>query len=237
MEQRSGVRPDLATGASHQNVFFPTLYFFLFEDRLFEEWLLHPVMLALVSYLLGESCVLHATTVFMKGPTDPVPAESAPGGLQLGLHSDQTMVPDPFPPYALICGATLLLTDYTKEDGALAYVPGSHRRARHPVGDEAVADAIAVEAPAGSLVIHHGALWHGSFPRVNPGLRIGMAYAFSRMFLTPLEAFRAHVTKDVIDRYPPRFARLLGDHVPIGSTETGPDLQKVYLTQVRSQWD
>ena len=42
MEQRNGVRPDLASGATHRNVFFPTLYYFLFEDPLFQEWLLQP---------------------------------------------------------------------------------------------------------------------------------------------------------------------------------------------------
>ena len=70
MEQRTGVRPDLASGETHRNVFFPTLYYFLFEDPLFQEWLLHPVLLALVTYLLGESCVLTTTAVFMKGPAD-----------------------------------------------------------------------------------------------------------------------------------------------------------------------
>lgn len=235
MEQRNGVRPDLATGATHVDVFYPSLYFFLFEDVRFEEWLLNPALLALVTYLLGESCILHTTTVFMKGPAGT--GTTSPNGLQLGLHSDQQMVPTPFPPYALLAGATLLLTDYTKDDGAFAYVPGSHKLARHPAGDEHATEAVAVEAPRGSLLIHHGALWHGSFPRVKPGLRVGMAYAFSRMFVQPLEAYREHVTKEAIDRHPPRFARLLGQHVPAGYTESGPDLEKVFFGVARSPWD
>ncbi len=129
MERRNGVRPDIESGETHRNVFFPTLYYFLFEDPVFQEWLLHPAVLALATYLLGESCILSATTVFMKGPADESDAE-----LQLGLHSDQQMVPQPFPPYALICGATLLLTDYSRATGAFAYVPGSHKLGRHPGG-------------------------------------------------------------------------------------------------------
>lgn len=232
MQRRNGVRPDLESGATHTNVCFPTLYFFLFEDPAFERWLLHPVMRALVDHLLGEQCILHTTTVFMKGPTDP-PVE----GLQLGLHSDQQMVPEPFPPYALLAGATLLLTDYTRENGAFAFVPGSHRAARHPAAGEGVDRAVPVEAPRGSLLVHHGALWHGSFGRTTPGLRAGLAYAYSRMFMTPLEGYRDRVTKEILDRNPPRFATLLGQHVPAGFSEEGPDLVTVGRAVARSPWD
>jgi ectoine hydroxylase-related dioxygenase (phytanoyl-CoA dioxygenase family) len=232
MEQRNGVRPDVDSGETHRNVFFPTLYFFLFEDPLFQQWLLNPVVLALVTYLLGERCILTTTAVFMKGPADESDSE-----LQLGLHSDQQMVPQPFPPYALICGATLLLTDYAKDEGAFAYVPGSHKQARHPGGREGVSAAVPVDAPKGSLVVHHGALWHGSFPRTEPGLRIGMAYAFTRAFMTPLEEYRETVTKEMLESHPPRFATLMGQAVPTGSTESGPDLDKVFYAVVRSPWD
>lgn len=232
MERRNGVRPDAESGETHRNVFFPTLYYFLFEDDAFQQWLLNPHVLALVSYLLGESCVLSTTAVFMKGPADDPDAD-----LQLGLHSDQQMVPAPFPPYALICGATLLLTDYSKDEGAFAYVPGSHKLGRHPVGPESTGAAIAVDAPSGSLVVHHGALWHGSFPRRVPGLRAGMAYAFNRAFMTPLEGYREHATKEIVQRHPPRFATLMGGGVPTGSTETGPDLETVYHAVARTPWD
>jgi len=232
MERRNGVRPDLASGETHRNVTFPTLYYFLFEDEMFQQWLLEPAVLALVTYLLGESCILSATAVFMKGPADP--SEQI---LQLGLHSDQQMVAQPFPPYALICGATLLLTDYTKDAGALAYVPGSHRLARHPSGPEGTKSAVPVEAPRGSLVVHHGALWHGSFPRTAPGLRAGMAYAFTRSFMTPLEDYRTTVPAEMLDRHPPRFASLMGHRVPTGSTAGGPDLEKVAYAVARSPWD
>jgi hypothetical protein len=233
MEQRNGVRPDVERGETHLNISFPTLYYFLFEDPLFEEWLLHPALRCLVDYLVGERCILHTTAVFMKGPSPDTKAEH----LQITLHTDQQSVPDPMPPYPLIAGATLLLTDYTREDGAFAYVPGSHTRCRHPVGHEDAKRAVPIEAPRGSLLIHDGRLWHGSFGRAKPGLRAGMAFAFSRMFMTPLEAYRENVTKETLDRYPPRFAELMGQQVPTGSTEEGPDLEKVAYGVMRTKWD
>ena len=59
--------------------------------------------------------------------------------------------------------------------------------------------------------------------------RVGMAYAFTRAFMTPLEEYREHVTKEVLERHPPRFATLMSQGVPAGSTESGPDLEKVFF--------
>jgi ectoine hydroxylase-related dioxygenase (phytanoyl-CoA dioxygenase family) len=139
--------------------------------------------------------------------------------------------------YPLIATATLLLTDYTREDGAFAFVPGSHTRCRHPVDFEDVEHAVAIDAPRGSLLVHDGRLWHGSFGRTKPGLRAGMAFAHSRMFMAPLEGFREHVTKEVLERHPERFAQLLGQYVPTGTTEEGPDLAKVGYGVTRTWWD
>jgi hypothetical protein len=52
-----------------------------------------------------------------------------------------------------------------------------------------------------------------------------------------LEGYREHVIKDMLDRHPRRFAQLLGQHVPTGSTEVGPDLDKVYHAVARTPWD
>ena len=57
------------------------------------------------------------------------------------------------------------------------------------------------------------------------------------MFVSPLEGHRERVTKDILDRYPPRFAQLLGLDVPTGSTEDGPDLEKVARSIARTPWD
>ena len=88
-----------------------------------------------------------------------------------------------------------LLTDYTKDNGALCIVPGSHKLCRHPKQGEGVEDAVPVEAPAGSVCVIHGNLWHGAFPRINPGLRItivadycGRHFAGPGVDLDPLAA-------------------------------------------------
>ena len=111
-------------------------------------------------------------------------------GLQLGLHSDMVSFPEPFPYIAQFCNVTWLLSDYTKDNGALAFVPGSHRLCRQPLSGESVRHVVPVEAPKGSLVVWHANTWRGSYPRVGPGLRTGIAYGLAREYVHPLEPVR-----------------------------------------------
>jgi ectoine hydroxylase-related dioxygenase (phytanoyl-CoA dioxygenase family) len=47
--------------------------------------------------------------------------------------------------------------------------PSSHRYARRPRSGEGADAAFPIEAPMGSLVVWNGNLWHGAFPRTEPG--------------------------------------------------------------------
>ena len=224
IEEQSGVRPDPETGETHRNVFYPTLYYFLFEDQIFEELLMNEHALAMASHVCGEDSVLSACTVFMKGPGDPPTTGSK---LQLGLHTDNNgwQYPEPFPSpeRSLVVNCTWLLTDYTVEDGATVYVPGSHLLRRNPVGLEGEDRMVPVEAPRGSLVVWGGNTWHGGLPRSKPGLRAGLAWAISRPFMAQQEPFQLDVTEEILARNSARFGVLLGQTFPTGWRAEGPE--------------
>ena len=66
---------------------------------------------------------------------------------------------DALPPININANVHLMLTDYTKDDGAISFLPGSHRWRRQATPPESKywADkAHAVEAAAGSMVIPPG---------------------------------------------------------------------------------
>ena len=65
-------------------------------------------------------------------------------------------VPRPWGRNALTANTNWCITDYSLDGGALAYVPGSHRRMEPPRFPEAVELAVPVEAPAGSLIVFMG---------------------------------------------------------------------------------
>ena len=237
IEERTGTAPDLENGSTHTDVFLPSLYHVIHEDPVFQELLVHPMTLALSALLVGQRAILSGTEVFMKGPAtrssgNKLGMGARSEGLQLGLHSDMVAFPEPFPTIAAFCNATWLLSDYTKDDGALAFVPGSHRIARQPLDREAVEIAVPIEAPMGSLVIWHGNTWHGSYPRTKPGLRTGIAFGLAREWFHPHEPVRRDVSDADVERLGPRFATLAGRDVLDWDTG-GPDYPKLLARPFR----
>ena len=152
MEEESGVRPDVETGETHRDVYYPSLYYCLFKDRMFETLLMNEYALAMGSYLVGDDSVLSIDAVFMKGPARPKDNGSR---LQLGLHADYSgwSLPYPHPAQPASVNCTWLLTDYAAANGALVFVPGSHQLRRSPVGLEGEDRMIPVQAPRGTLVV------------------------------------------------------------------------------------
>ena len=226
-ERRNGVRPpNLASAASYapqnsdrfkkvlgsENGDSPVGDFMqclLFEGEVFEEALLNPVLLSVATYLCGYSCVLYSMGCFVKGPNNTT----------LPLHAD-TAGPSPLPAAGAACNATYVLTEFNRDNGATAFVPGSHKWCRKPQGEETkVIDnpkAVAVEARAGSLVMWHGNTWHGAFNRKAHGLRVSIPTVFARPHIRTQENLIDKVPQSMLDRNPPRFAILTHQGIPLG---------------------
>lgn len=232
IEKQDGRAPDLEKGETHRNQILGDYHYMVLHDPVFQEMLCQPVALAVLDYLLGESSIVHAMSALCKGPHD----QAIPGSdLVLPLHSDNQLLPGPFQAFAEFCNLTWTLTEYSKEHGSLAYVPGSHKLCRHPLPGEGIAQAVPVEAPAGSLVCWHGNTWHGAYQRKKAGLRLSIGAIYSRPYIWPRHPLREDVPQEVLDANPPRFARLCGKHVMTNWREAGPtyspDIIHAYPTQ------
>lgn len=205
-ERTSGRRPDLATEGAQADLLtaFGNVVAeigILGEDRLFEQALLNPPMLALVDYLLGESCALIHQSLFIKRP--------GPHHLPLHTDQDQTTNSSPFLPHAQVANATWVLTDFNAANGTTCFVPGSHKLCRAPTAQEATDLSLfkPVEAEAGSIIIWHGNTWHGAFRRSVPGVRVSIVQYFGRWYLAGAET--SPISQAMLDRNPPRFAQLV----------------------------
>ena len=179
------------------------LRFILWDKPIFEKVLLNPAGLGLVQYLLGTQCILSLCDGWVKGQ----------GDARTGIHCDWAQFDMPtFPPEPYTANFNYLLTDYSKDDGALAFVPGTHRWRRWPSPEEAEYwqdRAQPIEAPKGSLIVWGDHTWHGSYPRRSEGLRLMFLATFCRTHMQTQEPFRSTVTQDALDRNPIRFAQLM----------------------------
>jgi ectoine hydroxylase-related dioxygenase (phytanoyl-CoA dioxygenase family) len=194
----------------------------LIKDRAFEQALMLEKPLAVVKYLAGESCIFSTMGSHVRGD----------GGDELALHADVGgWMPQPYPLCPMFVNCTLALTDYTRDGGALAVVPGSHRKCRSPEASEMGVEnnklACPVEVPAGSAIIWHGNLWHGGYVRKDPGFRVNLAMVFLRAGLMPQENYQGLIPQETFDRNDERFAQLLGRDVAWNFGEEGPDYVKL----------
>ncbi len=238
-ERRRGVRPDLAAGSTHagfagryaeegsDSPFGDLLHSLVFEGEVFEEALMNPVLLAMTTYLCGYSVVLSSMGAFLKGPNETC----------FGLHCD-TLLPPPLPPQALVCNATYVLTEFNRENGATAFLPGSHKFCRGPrpheaeIGEGGNPDAIAIEAPPGSLVVWHGNTWHGAFNRRAPGLRVSMPVLMARPYMRTEEDHFRRAPEQVLKRNSARFAYLVHQGIFYGfHSDESAELRNAHATR------
>lgn len=200
MEGRFGaLDPDGMTWKDRNQIFRMILW----EDRVFEELVLNPAGLGLVQYLVGTNCILSLFDGWVKGP----------GEGRTAIHRDNwdftrhASAPEPNS-----ANFNYLVTDYSAGDGAITFVPGSHKWRRPPTPAEVEdwADkAEAVEAPAGSMVIWGDLTWHGSMLRSTPGERLMVLGTFHRPFMQTQGPYRQVVTREALERNPLRFAGLM----------------------------
>lgn len=230
-EHKTGNSIDIKSNTNHGNYkAIPqtdsqfVLYHLLFEDEIFEQWLKNEIILCLSSYFLNNQAQLSSMSSFIKW-------KGANYKDLMGLHADTQPSPNGKLPSEWIdaCNSVFCLTEYTKDDGALAVVPESHKFARQPTLEDFKKNKIVpVEAPAGSLIFWHGNLWHGAFPKLTDGLRINLTTFMSHRRIKSQENIKEKITQEMLDRNPGKqFARMVGLNDSNGFDQNGPDLDGI----------
>jgi ectoine hydroxylase-related dioxygenase (phytanoyl-CoA dioxygenase family) len=99
--------------------------------------------------ILGVGCTVYAYT------SSSMPPHSV--NYSGRIHVD---CPRIIPGYVTNVGATILLDDFTEENGATWYLPNSHTLVEAPADDLFYRDAHRVLAPAGSVWFFNARTWH-----------------------------------------------------------------------------
>ncbi|WP_039857774.1 phytanoyl-CoA dioxygenase family protein [Novosphingobium pentaromativorans] len=234
VERRIGTRPDLQADTPPSAAFmqkdtsgsFANYTYLLLEDPVFQKAAMNEAVLAMIDLILGKNAVLATCLSLMKGP----------GDADLTLHADNLMTPAPYSRIEHFCNVTWCLTDYSRESGSICFVPGSHKYARPPGFGESSDDRVAIEAPAGSVIIWPGSTWHGAFAKKTPGLRVNLINQFIRPVFTG-EPYRENVTPEILAANPRRFSTLMGQDLNSGWKEEGPQNERVAYNRGRHPYD
>ncbi len=83
-----------------------------------------------------------------------------PGSDMMYLHADQGTNPQPWGPEPHGLNVIWCIDDFTEETGATRFVPGSYRLNRSATMEEIMGPTVALEAPAGSLILMESRVWH-----------------------------------------------------------------------------
>ena len=176
-------------------------------DPLFIDLIQRPPALDFVRHTLGDSFLVSNFSANI----------TAPGSERMLLHADQGYVDSPWPPRALACNVAWLLDDFTAENGGTCYVPGSHRLGRGPQRGEEV-ETVAIEAPAGSMLVMDGRLWHQTGAnRSRDCHRAALFGYYVVRWLRPQINWNAALWPEVAASMTPEFLDMLGYYT--GNTE------------------
>jgi ectoine hydroxylase-related dioxygenase (phytanoyl-CoA dioxygenase family) len=185
------------------------------KDQIFRDLVSLETVMELVHFLIGQDVLLSNFSANI----------TAPGSGAMGMHADQGYVPPPWPPYPLAINVAWALDDFTVENGATRFVPGSHKKDHGPEWGRTYAEAVPIECEAGSMFIMDARVWHQTGANTSKDkTRTGLFAYYIRGFLRPQWNWDRTLRPDVLESASPVLRSLLG----FGKNPTS-DLQSLYL--------
>lgn len=122
--------------------------------------------------VLGEGCIVYAYTSSSMPPNK--------SNYSNRIHVD---CPRIIPNYITNMGATILLDDFTVENGATWFLPKSHTMSEPPSEEFFYKNAQRVIAPAGSVWFFNARLWHAGGNNTTPNWRHAVTLNVCRPFM------------------------------------------------------
>jgi ectoine hydroxylase-related dioxygenase (phytanoyl-CoA dioxygenase family) len=162
----------------------------------------HPLATAILDDQLGEDWLLTNLTVNI----------CAPGGDSgIGrLHTDQSFVPLPWPPFPLAMNIFWMIDDFTEENGATIVAPGSHKSGRDASYEAEPDTGFQAVGTAGSMGILDGRIHHATgLNRTTDSRRRGVFGTYSPPFIRSQENWSRSLEPEVLERHP-ELARRIG---------------------------
>ena len=184
------------------------------KGAVFERMVQHPVVMRIVGAFLGEAFIMGSVAAnrLLPGGPGQEPHVDYP---YWDLYKRETFPVGINSSFPLNAQATVLLDDFTAENGATAYWPGSQRTLTYPDDDTAFhANAARQTGRAGDCVVFNGMVWHCAMPNHSDADRTALLIEYLAKFVTPLEDQKRGVRQEVVDRASPMLRQLMSLEYP-----------------------
>lgn len=189
------------------------------KDMIFRRLVQHPLVIAIWKRILGDDLIASSFTANIVGP-------GAPGG---GWHVDYPywMMRFPFPAGFLSTQTIWMLDNFTSENGATVWIPGSHRLLRPPTLEEIEIKKKAIaQSPKGSVFFADAAFWHQCLPNHTDSDRIGLLAMYARSFIHPQEDMPRLLTDEQLQGESGLLRQLLGRDLLYRDDDQGPGFSR-----------
>ena len=186
------------------------LWMLVNKGRVFRDLMLHPIVDALIGYLLGSDFLLSSLTANIAGPD----------GEPMVLHTDQGYVGF-WTPVPVVANIAWMLDDFSDANGATRLVPESHLNQAATQRSSAYAppdptnvprpeDTIAAEGKAGSILCFDGRIWHGTGANRTNSPRHALLSYHCRPFVRQQENFTLGLLPSIKESERPALLKRLG---------------------------
>jgi ectoine hydroxylase-related dioxygenase (phytanoyl-CoA dioxygenase family) len=177
------------------------VYALFAKTRMFDQAAVDPLLLGVLDQVLGHYQL-----------SAPVGICIGPGEKAQILHRDDSIYPVPEPHPPLVVNTMWPLDEFTIENGATRFIPGSHRwePGRQPAPDDPVETAV---MSPGSVMFYLGSLWHGGGANQTTAPRLGVILEYCAGWLRQQENNCLAVPRDVVRDLPERLQELIGYNV------------------------
>jgi len=186
----------------------------------FARFLENETLHAYLSALLTDTCIVYAYT-----------SSSMPPGGSNYSHRIHVDCPRLIPHYTTNVGVMVALDDYTSENGATYFLPGSQTRADAPSSEEFMAKAERVYPRAGDAVVFNARTFHMGAANSTSTARHAITMNVCRSYMRQRFDYPRLVPNDVLDGLGEVGRRFLGFNVRIPTSLEDyyvPEAQRLY---------
>lgn len=163
-----------------------------------------PEVLAIVDGAVSNNAIMHLQNGFI---LPSLPAGQTPTIFQTTFHQD---FPRVLNGYVASINIMFAIDEFSKATGATIVVPGTHQTTTPPAEDFLRANAVAMECPAGSMVVFDSTLWHAAGANTSGHDRLAINHQFTRSYIKQQIDYVRALGDEVVLAQAPRTQQLLG---------------------------